>query len=98
MGNSSSVLGRNMNLYYFALFLLLVVTVNGAPKPDPKPIPKAAPKPNPNPKAQMAVIFNNKKHGGTGISYAEEYGMEYAHEGDFPDLNGWYYVYPDTAP
>merc|ERR1712142_1068179 len=68
MGSSGSVLGENrlnMNLQYFGLFLLLVLIVNGAPKPDPKPspkaapepipkaapkpIPKAAPKPNPNP-------------------------------------------------
>merc|ERR1711982_231399 len=87
MGSSGSVLEKkrlNMHLNYFALFLLLVLTVNGAPKPDPKaspkaapkPSPKAAPKPNPKPKAkpdpkadpkakaQMAIIFNNKKHGG----------------------------------
>merc|ERR1712098_629300 len=85
MGSSGSVLEKkrlNMNLHYFAVLLLLVLTVNGTPKPDPKaspkaapkPIPKAAPKPNPNPKAdpkadpkakaQMAIIVNNKKHGG----------------------------------
>merc|ERR1719187_2428241 len=49
-----------MNLHYFAVLLLIVLTVNGSPKPDPKPSPKADPKP----KAQMAIIFNNKKHGG----------------------------------
>merc|ERR1712098_377521 len=91
MGSSGSVLEKkrlDMNLHYFAVLLLIVMTVNGTPKPDPKPspkatpkpIPKAAPKPNPkaapkpnpkpNPKAdpkakaQMAIIFNNKKHGG----------------------------------
>merc|ERR1712058_170562 len=63
MGSSGSVLEKkrlNMHLHYFALFLLLVLTVNGAPKPDPKaspkaapkPSPKAAPKPNPKPKAK----------------------------------------------
>merc|ERR1712042_285290 len=72
MGSLGSVLGKkrlNMNLHYFALFLLLVLAVNGAPKPDPKASPKAAPKPNPKPKAkpnpkvdpkakaQMAIIF-----------------------------------------
>merc|ERR1712098_723024 len=63
MGDSSgSVLRKkrlNMNLRYFALFLLLVLTVNGAPKPDPKADPKA--------KAQMAIIFNNKHNGDTGM-------------------------------
>merc|ERR1712240_777082 len=91
MGSSGSVLEKkrlNMNLHYFALFLLLVLTVNGAPKPDPKASPKAAPKPNPKPKAkpdpkadpkakaQMAIIFNNKKHGGDGamgIAVGEDY-------------------------
>merc|ERR1711982_171816 len=111
MGSSGSVLEKkrlNMHLNYFALFLLLVLTVNGAPKPDPKaspkaapkPSPKAAPKPNPKPKAkpnpkadpkakaQMAIIFNNKKQGGVGFpgamggggggedTYAYAYGYE----------------------
>merc|ERR1711942_370436 len=103
MGSSGSVLEKkrlNMNLHFFALFLLLVLTVNGAPKPDPKaspkaapkPSPKAAPKPNPKPKAkpdakaQMAIIFNNKKHGAGGFpgamggggedTYAYAYGYE----------------------
>merc|ERR1712142_1454416 len=116
MGSSGSVLEKkrlNMNLHYFALFLLLVLTVNGAPKPDPKPSPKAAPKPipkaapkpipkaapkaGPNPmpkpaakaKAQMAIIFNNKRHGGTGIPGMPgmtpmEYGYEY---GGYDDYN-----------
>merc|ERR1712042_152912 len=67
MGDSSgSVLRKkrlNMNLHYFALFLLLVLTVNGAPNPNPKADPKADPKA----KAQMAIIFNNKHNGDTGM-------------------------------
>merc|ERR1712142_869232 len=38
---------RNMSMQYFGPFLLLVLIVNGAPKPDPKPSPKAGPKPIP---------------------------------------------------
>merc|ERR1711862_885687 len=102
MGSSGSVLEKkrlNMHLHFFALFLLLVLTVNGAPKPDPKSSPKAAPKPNPKPnpspkadpkaKAQMAIIFNKKKkHGDTGMSYAGEYGgYGYGQETYF-DYNG----------
>merc|ERR1712112_513513 len=121
MGSSGSVLEKkrlNMNLHYFAVLFLLVLTVNGTPKPDPKaspkaapkPIPKAAPKPNPkaapkpnpkpNPKAdpnadpkakaQMAIIFNNKKHGGTmGMPKmerrGEEYGFGYDYNGAYGD-------------
>merc|ERR1712098_300431 len=107
MGSSGSVLEKkrlNMNLHYFAVLLLLVLTVNGTPKPDPKaspkaapkPIPKAAPKPNPkaapkpkpNPKAdpkakaQMAIIINNKKHGGNmGMPKMEGREMEFFDEG-----------------
>merc|ERR1712240_1000536 len=89
MGSSGSVLGKNrvdMNLNHFALFLLLVLTVNGAPKPDPKPSPKAAPNPMPKPaakaKAQMAIIFNNKKNGATG-NHMDEYGYEYAYDNGY---------------
>merc|ERR1712098_842394 len=112
MGSSGSVLEKkrlNMNLHYFAVLLLLVLTVNGTPKPDPKaspkaapkPIPKAAPKPNPkaapkpkpkpnpkpNPKAdpkakaQMAIIIDNKKHGGGGTEFASD-------DYDYDDYNG----------
>merc|ERR1712042_103236 len=78
MGSSGSILGKkrlNMNMYvhYFALFLL-VLTVNGAPKPNPNPNPKADPKT----KAQMAIIFNNNKHGDTGMSHSE-YGEYYSY-------------------
>merc|ERR1712042_317805 len=74
--SSGSIFGKkrlNMYLHYFALFLL-VLTVNGAPKPNPKPNPKADPKA----KAQMAIIFNNNKHGDTGMSY-REYGEYYSY-------------------
>merc|ERR1712098_268819 len=123
MGSSDSVLEKkslNMKLHYFALFLLLVLTVNGAPKPDPKaspkaapkPIPKAAPKPNPkaapkpnpkphpkpNPKAdpkakaQMAIIINNKKHGGDmGMPKMENRESEYIY-GYGDDYNDEVYV------
>merc|ERR1712243_523966 len=116
MGSSGSVLGKkrlNMNLHYFALFLLLVLTVNGAPKPDPKASPKAAPKaspkaapkPNPEPKAkpnpkadpkakaQMAIIFNNKNHGNTGIKpECGEYGGNYEECGEYAsDVYGYDY-------
>merc|ERR1712142_1385977 len=63
----------NMYLHYFALFLL-GLTVNGAPKPNPKPNPKA----DPRAKAQMAIIFNNNKHGDTGMSHSE-YGEYYSY-------------------
>merc|ERR1712142_992242 len=87
-----SVLGKkrlNMNLHYFALFLLLVLTVNGAPKPDPKPSPKADPKA----KAQMAIIFNNKNHGNTGIKpECGEYGGNYEECGEYAsDVYGYDY-------
>merc|ERR1712142_1412986 len=57
---------RNMSMQYFGLFLLLVLIVNGAPKPDPKPSPKAGPKPIPKaapkpiPKAAPKPIPNPK--------------------------------------
>merc|ERR1712098_129586 len=53
--------GQMVNQHYFPLLLLLVITVNGAPKaaPNPKPDPKA--------KAQMAIIFNGGRgRGHTG--------------------------------
>merc|ERR1712142_154169 len=87
MGSSGSVLGKkrlNMNMQYFGLFLFVVV--NGAPKPDPKPSPKATPNPNSNPKpipkpdpkakAQMALIFNNKKGHGDNMFTGESGGEE----------------------
>merc|ERR1712042_225388 len=109
MGSLGSVLGKkrlNMNLHYFALFLLLVLTVNGVPKPDPKASPKAAPKPNPKPKAkpnpkadpkakaQMAIIFNNKNHGSTGIKpECGEYGGNYEECGEYAsDVYGYGYA------
>merc|ERR1712142_959578 len=78
MGISDSELGKDrfmMNLHYFPLVFLLVITVNGAPKaaPNPKPDPKA--------KAQMAIIFNGGRgHTGqmkmVGRSFDDEYGFE----------------------
>merc|ERR1711862_631725 len=118
MGSSGSVLEKkrlDMNLHYFAVLLLIVLTVNGTPKPDPKPSPKAAPKPipkaapKPNPKAdpkakaQMAIIFNNKKHGGDmgmpkmGMPKMENREGEYYYDGyDGEDYNdGAYGDYTD---
>merc|ERR1711942_360019 len=50
-----------MNLLWFNVFLILVLSaaVNGEPKPNPKPDPKAKPKPDPkaDPKAQRVLIF-----------------------------------------
>merc|ERR1712142_76567 len=59
-------LGQNklrMNLLWFNVFLILVlsVAVNGKPKPNPKP--KASPKPDPkaDPKARMAIVFPGRR-------------------------------------
>merc|ERR1712042_38836 len=59
MGITDSELEKDrsmMNLHYFPLVFLLVITVDGAPKPSPKAAPN--PKPDPKAKAQMAIIFN----------------------------------------
>merc|ERR1719147_487799 len=74
-----------MNLHYFPLVFLLVITVNGAPKPSPI----AGPNPNPDPKAkaQMAIIFNGGRQHvdlpGTGKGPYDHNGNLYHGNGGF---------------
>merc|ERR1719147_366442 len=74
-----------MNLHYFPLVFLLVITVNGAPKPSPI----AGPNPNPDPKAmaQMAIIFNGGRQHvelpGTGRGPYDHNGNLYHGNGGF---------------
>merc|ERR1711942_599889 len=58
-----------MNLHFFGVFFLLVIAVNGAPKPTPKANPKPNPKSKADPKAQMAIIMSERRR----VDYQDKY-------------------------
>merc|ERR1712142_1354061 len=92
-----------MNLQFFALLLLLVLAVNGAPKPDPKAIPKAGPKPKPyswamsgmmksqpmRMKSQpMTIVFPGGQIRGNGM-VIDNYGNDYNGNSGFGNNGGF---------
>merc|ERR1712098_986734 len=87
MGSLNSTLG--MNLQFFALLFLLVLAVNGAPKPEPKAIPKAGPKPNPMRMRSlpMRIVFPGGQIKGNGM-VIDNYGNDYSGNNDYGNYGG----------
>merc|ERR1712142_151128 len=79
-----------MNLQFFSSLILLVLAVNGTPKPDPKAIPKAAPKPNPMMmKSQpMTIQFPGGQIRGYGM-VIDNYGSDYSGNRNFGNNGGF---------
>merc|ERR1719147_650822 len=75
-----------MNLKFFSSLTLLVLAVNGAPKPDPK----AGPKPNPMMMRSqpMTIVFPGGQIRGNGM-VIDNYGNDYSGNSGFGNNGGF---------
>merc|ERR1712066_674491 len=92
-----------MNLHFFSLLLLLVLAVNGAPKPDPKAIPKAQmqslfsgmmkSQPMRMKSQPMTIVFPGGQIRGNGM-VIDNYGNDYSGNSGFGNYGAAYPGYP----